>query len=179
MNNNKLKEALELLGSGLRRVMMSLSYCTEDSEMLCDVLSGDDFTLDCFRKCATYSIDEEYYEVTEYLEEFAESNGFKVRYDRELYDNHVKELYDGLRMAVEATDIIVELTRDNKELRDILREDITIVDYDGEGNSKVAYNPFKQFGIVGYNTGLKGFRRAYLAVIKQRMGRYAFEKAVA
>lgn len=183
MDKVLVMQSLEKVVYGFKCLNESLSNVSnkEENEILERAINGDTaegYAQDIYP--FTYSFDEETWCLDRYLDLFIEQKlGLTREYSEgkdyyySLYPNHtfdsliVMAMY-GLKCMVEGIEEIYNLTKDDTELTELLKEKVCDTDCE--------YESIFRFGVYTLLRKVKGFRRAYLKEVKELLGRYAFDK---
>ena len=160
------KEMIQQLIGGMHRIEDALTDCANEELYnivlgVCNGEFGEGYAMK--KSFFKYSFDEEVWEIIEWAEEEMEIDISPMFY-RSLklpeWDN-IHKILRGFQEMNIALGRLSALSRRNPTLRNMLTKVKT----------EAGYNPFQLYGIVKFETSLKGWKQAYIKELKDQIGR--------
>lgn len=165
----------EFLVKGLTKVQQGFAFITksvltytENQEIIEEIFNGDNYAHERF--FFTKSFDEESALFTSFVEEYSDHLGYNYitfKHNELENENLIVMLLQGFNSALQGLIDINQVSKENKELKFDLKH-FELSEYD--------YNPFKLYGLSEFEKKFRGWRRAFITELTNKLGRYKMEK---
>lgn len=158
--------------TGISLIVKSISFYNDNDRSRGQLLEGiingdfDGYAQDRYVNCFNYSFDDESYQLYSFLESFSEYIGYELFYKEQLAVNEYEACIIGFDIAKNSLENIINICKENNDLKKEL------VNFNPESISEDygPYNPFKLYGVIEFDKKFRGFRRAYIAELRDQLG---------
>lgn len=170
--NEELINGLFTFNEGLEIILDCISNLEEEGQLMLDIFNDGEYAQDRYMNCFSMSFDEEVAELQQFISSLSKVDIHQFQRTKPETKNPYKNIIIGFNLATEGLERVVEVLKNDKELK---KEIINFQPLDYDGNIS-DYNPFKKYGIAEFQKKFKGFRRAYLSELRQKLGDYQYRK---